>query len=159
MILKWLQKYDLYEKNEEDKDEIVYLQEELDSNLKNEIMNFEKECEQMCLKVQNKYQQFFANKGLSNLVVKVNRTMDDDEYDYLTEKNCFEETYESEIIIDYQGPTELKISGEDFYPARIFIWCMGRKNAYFCGKKIETLEGLANKELDDILEFIEQETK
>lgn len=135
MILKWLRALGCYEEDETDKGKMEYSKKELNSNLKKEIMDYEKNCEQLCLKLQAKYHQHFIDKGLSNFIVKVIRTIDYEEDDNLTEKDCFEEAYKSKIVINYEGALEFKIYETHDYQAEIFIWLIGRK-AYFCGKTI-----------------------
>lgn len=155
MVFKWLRLFVDIDCDESDKDKIVYSKDELTLSLQDKIMTYEVQCEQLCTKIQKEFSPYFSKKGLHNLVVKVCRTIDNDELDYLTAKYCFEEAYESEIVVDYAGDQELKQMNEDSYQAIIFIWSKWKRKAFFCGKTMEDMESELRMKMQEILDYVD----
>jgi hypothetical protein len=152
MIIQWLR--NLFTDSNENY--IKYQRSEWNDNLKNIIIESEQKYAELGLELQEDYQDKFLEKGITDLNINISRTFDGEESAYITEQNCFEETYTSRLVINYKADEKFLINrGYDEQGVIITIWESG-KDGYLTNQKIEKIREIAIDRLEDILFFVDR---
>jgi hypothetical protein len=154
MIIKWLSKW-----FDDSTDSIVYPMNEWDQGLKEKVMKYEQGCKKLGIRLQEKYQDLFFEKGLLNFEIKVSRCLDGDEFDHLTEQDCFKEMYYSRLVVRYNGDKKFLENGKDADQAVESIWHRGNKEGYLTHLTIEEIEESLVEKIEEILFSVEEKMK
>jgi hypothetical protein len=144
-LLDKFRKFFKKDKKEEIDEKYVFVPEnEINEELKRNIVELERLGEEWSKVLQRKYANIFESQGKQNLRIWVCRDIDGDEEEELTSEGCLEKEYRSQIEIDFDSPK----FDDDFYADTIELWY------YFGGyfKGSGTLYDLSRKDLETDIE-------
>jgi len=123
---------------------ILVPENEINENLKRDIVKLEEVGEAYCKSLQHKYRSKFERDGKQNLKIWVCRDIDGDQLPNLSCEQCLEKEYRSQVGINFDGFTD----EEDAYVYHIQLWY------YFSGyfKGTGTLYDLSKNHLEADIE-------